>query len=461
MGFLMTKTHISVKVFTLCLCIIIAVGVWLRITWIYQCDRGTNWLPDEYYYFVSMAENAFSGKGFYPAFNDNFELNQGGVLVPPPMQAFFLYVIYKIAGKITDPIIPRLVQALLGGIMILAGGLIGFLFNLPVAGLIIALLFAIYPEFVFHTEILQVESNYLSGLTMLLLFLSYWIKTKSAWWAFFSAFMVGCLTLQRSISLGLPVFLFLLALYSVKKKSAIHLLIFLCVPFCVIVPWFVRNLVVYREPILVGSVEGIAFYVSNNRKLDPLKVPYAFFEILTNKNYNVFVPHIEKQYRRPDGKKFATNNEGTLLVSWYKYSEAYKKEALTYIKHHPMHFFKNIALKTWNQFWLVQDLPKKAVRCFDNKLTFWILHRILLLGGFLGFFIVLAWHRKKEYLPVITLFIYYAVILSLSTLDPSGRYNIYLKLFLIIFFACGCNLVLLRFTERRYSCRNENDAMIQ
>ncbi|MCM8787139.1 MAG: hypothetical protein NC935_03700 [Candidatus Omnitrophica bacterium] len=440
------KNLVSNSIAFFCISVIAIIGIWIRVMWIYECNRGYHWLPDEYYYFVSTAENAFNGKGFFPGFNDDFEMSQGGVLVPPPMQAFFIFIIYKIAGSIINPIIPRLVQAFLGGIMILAGAAMGFLLNLPLAGIIIALFFAIYPEFIFHAEILQTESNYLVGLSILIALLICWAKTGRTRWAWASAILIGCLTLQRSLSLLLPFVIAALSLYIAKgRQKLFHTLIFLLVPYCVISPWFARNLAIYGEPILVGSLDGIAFYAANNIKLDPLKTPYVFFEILKNPDYNIYVPSIEKKYRKNDGKKFITNNEGTLMVSWYQYSEAYKIEAFNYIRKHPIHFLKNLLFKTWNQFWLVQDLPKKAVRFFDDRKKFLFLHRILLLGGGLGFLILFSQARRKEYLLIIVMFTYFSVILSLNTLDPSGRYNIYLKLFLIIFFSCGCNIILLKY----------------
>jgi len=450
----MLNNYLSIKAYIFYLSIIIITGILLRMAWIYECDRGTRYLPDEYNYFVSTAENAFRGKGFYPGFNDNPEFSQGGVLVPQPMEAFFIYIVYKLAGKITDPIIPRLIQAFLGGIMIISGGIIGLLLGMPIAGIIIATLFAVYPEFVFQAEILQMESNYLVGLAVLLASLTYWIKTDRKLWALISAIMIGFLILQRSITLALPVFLFAFSLYALKKRKALRdAFLFLCVPMFVMAPWSIRNLIIYGEPVLVGSLDGIALYISNNIKLDPIKAPYAFFEVLSNPDYDWKVSHIEKKYRRNDTKKFVTNNEGTLLVSWYKYSEAYKKEAFKYIMQHPGHFFKNLILKTWNQFWLVQDLPRKAVHFFDNKKVFYALHRILLFGGIAGLLIVLLTHRKKEFGPIILLFFYYSTILSLGTLDPSGRYNVYLKVFLIIFLACGCNIVILRFIDLRRAAK--------
>jgi hypothetical protein len=283
----------------------------------------------------------------------------------------------------------------------------------------------------------------------MLFLLMLWNKEGSPFMACLCSVCLGILTLQRGISLLLGTVLGCFALSAFKNKNGIlSAAAFMIIPFCVLMPWFVRNMTVYKEPVLVSSHEGLALYLSNNQHIDPVKEPYAFMEIILNEDYNTLIPELEKKYRRQDGKKFTfPRAEGTLIVSWYEYSEAYKKEVFRYVMKKPLHFMKNILLKTWNQFWLVQNSTGVAVKPFKSRKAFWVMHRIILFGGLLGLLVVAAWGRSRGHALIGVIFLYFSCIISLGTLDPSGRYNMYLKLFLMFFLAAGIDIGMQKYRE--------------
>jgi hypothetical protein len=234
-----------------------------------------------------------------------------------------------------------------------------------------------------------------------------------------------------------------------RRDKVISALFFFIVPYCVIAPWLARNLAVYEEPILVSSNAGIALHFANRINLDPIKTPYVIWGMFQNENHNVLIPEIEKKYRKQDGKIYPFYNiKGTLKVSWYEYSNAYSKEVLSYIFNHPVHFTKNFILKTFNQFWLVRSSARKAVHILKSKIVFRLLQRFFLFGGAIGFLVLLLWKRNRNFALIAAIFMYYSIITAFFPIVTSGRYTLYLKLFLIIFLSSGLDIMVSKIIKR-------------
>ena len=430
-------------IFFLVLALII--GFVLRFNWIMHWkDRG--WLHDEYYLCHVPAENAFNGKGFAP---DAEASLVHGIWVAPPMQSFFLFTIYKIAGTILHPIWPKMIQLCLSMVGLLICAAIGKRLVSPLAGIIFAFMVAVFPDFVYWTEALQTENNYLFGLTLLLYLLLFWNKNPKPFNAFVASLCLGLLTLQRGNSLLLGPALALFALFAFKEtRTRFCALIFLIVPFFVLLPWLARNLEKYQEPILVCSIAGLQLHLGNRLNYSPIKTPYIFKEMNENKNHNVLIPEIEEKCRAKDGNPGPYNFIGTLKTTGYKYSSMYQKAALSYIFNHPIHSLKNYALKMFNQFYLIQDGKRIAVPFLNYKRVYRLLHRIILFGGFAGLFLLLVWGMSRDLYLIATVFAYYAGTGALFSLSMDGRFNLYLKLFLMIFLASGFDLLFHKIKAR-------------
>jgi 4-amino-4-deoxy-L-arabinose transferase-like glycosyltransferase len=418
-------------------------GLYLRLSWTMHSAKR-EWYPDEYYYYVSAADNAFEGRGLSPAYNDFPEYSLHGVFVPPPLQSLFILAVYHTFGKITNPVIPKLIQILFSTIAIILCAEIGKRLVSRFAGVLFAFLFAMYPEFVFWTEFLQTESNFLSMLVLLLFLLILWAKRGSNKMALWLSVLLGLLCLQRGTALLLGPCLAIVSLLCFRnKRGLMSAIIFALVPFCVISPWVIRNLAVHGEPIIISSNDGIVFHLSNHIHLNPLKDPYVFNNTIKafteNKEYIYLVPEIEEKYRVYDENK--ANICRDYKVSNYVYSKAYNKVFLSYVAQHPVHFIKNLALKIYNQFWLIQNPTRIAVGVFRSNRAFTVLHRVILFGGCIGLIIMLAKFKNREALVIALVFLYFILIGSLVTLTVDGRYNLYLKLFLMLYCAGGCTIL--------------------
>ena len=419
---------------------IVFLGLYLRLNWSLKFyGAGRQWLPDEYYYYVSTAENALKGKGFLPAFND-MPFSRGGIFVPAPLQCLFILAVYYIFGL--NPFIVKIIQILFSIIAIIFCAEIGRRLVSGFAGIVFAFLFAIYPEFVFWTEILQTESNFLSMLVLLLFLLILWAKEGNTRIALYASIVLGLLCLQRGNALLMgPCLAITALLYFRNKRGIVSAIVFSFFPFCIIAPWLIRNMIVYGEPVIISSHQGIMLYISNNIHLKPLQEPYA--EIVNvleyqNKDYPYLVPEIEEKCRVYDEKK--ANICRDLKVSWFAYSRAYNKVFLSYIVQHPVHFIKNLALKTYNQFWLIQNVTRIAVGFFRSESVFAVLHRGILFGGLMGFIIMLVWLKNRKIYIITVMFFYFILTGALFLLTLDGRYNLYLKLFLMLYCAGGCSL---------------------
>jgi len=425
--------------------LIVVFGLYLRISWSLNFyPDGRKWFPDEYNYYVSTAESAFNDKGFVPEYNNMPELSKGGVFVPPPLQPLFLLAVYRAFGEITNPVVPKIIQIFFSTIAIFLCAEIGRRLISRLAGIVFAFLFAIYPEFVFWTEILQTESNFLSILVAIIFLLILWAKQGSGRIALCTSMLLGLLCLQRGTALLLGPSLAIAALLFFRnKRGFVSAVFFSIVPLCVIAPWFFRNLIVYGEPVIISSNTGVVFHISNNIHLNPLKEPYAFTNVFRsiseNKDPSYIVPEIEQKYRMYDAEKAYINRD--LKTSWYVYSKPYSRFFLSYVAQHPLHFVKNLALKTYNQFWLIQKPTRISVPIFRSMIAFGILHRLLLVGGCVGLVLLLRRKKTVEMYIVLAVFMYFIVIGSLFTLTLDGRYNLYLKLFLMLY--CGGALSVL------------------
>lgn len=397
-------------------------GGWLSLVALEPANQSFPWLHDEYLYYVSTAVNAFKGEGFLPDYNRV----RDGVYVPPPLQSLFTLGVYRLHGRIVEPAVLQRWQVALAALMIAVCAEIGRRLGGPVAGGTAAWLAAISPHFVYWVAFLQTEANYLFGLSVVLLLLVRWWERPTAVRAASASLALGLLNLQRVNALFLgPVFAVAALLRAAVRRGAASAAVFAALPLLVLLPWLLRNLLLYDEPILVNSNAGVHLHMANNAGLDAARTPYIDEAIAEGPG--PFVPEIERWYRNQQGKlrqKF----------TYYDYSQRYLKLFRSYLREQPLHFLRNYAIKLVNQFALVQDAPKESVALFALPGVFWAFDRALLLGGFLGLGVGLL-RRRGEIAALALPFALQALMGGLSILERDGRYNVHLKLFLVLFLA--------------------------
>lgn len=434
----------------------VVVGVTLRLAWCEQRtsrpparrsswrglvgfdppNRGFPWLHDEYLYYVSTAVNAFKGQGFLPDYNTVAD----GVYVPPPLQSAFMLALYRVHGRIVEPSLLQRWQVVFAAVMVLLGSEVARRLGGEVAGSAAAWLLALLPDFAYWPAYLQTESNYLVGLTALLLLLLAWSERPTPELALPVALVLGLLNLQRMNGLLLGFALSAFALLRLGRRGRSSAGIFAAVPLLVLAPWLARNLLVYREPILVNSNDGINFHVSNNISLDAAATPH--WDEAVAARPGPFLPELERKLRNRSGHLRSR-------VTYYGYSKEYMSVARDYAVAHPVHFLRNYLVKLKNAFLVVPDFSGSTLPLGSPR-SYPFVHFALLVGGLAGFAETLV--RRGAGGHVIALvFGYFVLLRGLFLLERQARWDLPIRLLLALLLATTLGALWERLPLRRLS----------
>lgn len=394
---------------------------------------GVAWLHDEQLYYLSTAVNQFQGRGFFPDYNRI----RDGLFVPPPLQSFLILSVFRIAGRVVAPYSLLALQALAAGFMVFVIAETVRRLSTPGAGLVAAVLAALHPDLVLWSGYLLTESNYLVGLSILVLALVIWAERPSTAAAFGAALVLGLLNLERANALGLGP---LLAFFAVRRlgfrRGWVTALVFLLVPMAVLLPWRQRNLRVYGEPIWVSSNLGVFLYIANSPALDARATP---FMDEANRGGRLRSPEIEARLRARDGR---------LRVTYYRYSEAYGKAFRESVRRDPLHFARNYVIKAAVQFWAVPESRPVSELAGLPLRDYKTAQRLLIILGFAGLAAALALRPSHGLKVCVVLFAYFAAAGGVVGTDLAGRYGVVPRLLLMIFFTAGLGCLLARPRKR-------------
>jgi hypothetical protein len=284
------------------------------------------------------------------------------------------------------------------------------------------------------------ESNYLLGLMLLLYLLSRWAQGLHIGWALAVGACLGALDLLRVNGVLLGPVLAVFALVATGRRALGSAVAMLFVPLLLVLPWTVRNWIVYKEPILLGSHVGINVYLANHLTLDPLETP-CVEDVLRKDSDGPFLPEIERRYRKVRGR---------LRVTYYEYSRAYMDVFRSYVLHHPWHFSRNYVIKFLQQFYYLRDRTWVAFPGSSEQ-GYRLLHWIVLVGGLTGMASIVVLGRTLGLRSYLVVFAYYAVMGGLAIQSTDGRYALNHKLLLTVALALGGALLAQRVRGRATS----------
>jgi 4-amino-4-deoxy-L-arabinose transferase-like glycosyltransferase len=384
------------------------------------------WGSDEYLVYVSTAVNAFRGRGFVPDYNHAAD----GVVVYPPLESLLVLSAFAVGGDVLSPRTLLVAHAALGALIVPLGAALGRRLVSPAAGIVLAFLLAVHPSFIYWTAHLMTESDYLLGLMLLLYLLARWAEGLHLGWALGVGACLGALDLLRVNGLYLGPALAVFALAAAGRRALGSAVAMLVVPFLLVLPWSVRNWIVYKEPIVLGSHVGINVHEANHLTLNPLETP-TWEEVVAKQTDGPFLPEIERRYRKVQGR---------LRVSYYDYSNAYMAVFRSYIRHHPGHFARNYLIKFLQQFYFLRDetwaaLPGLTLAVYRA----W--HWIVLVGGLIGVGAIASLGRTLGLRAFLVVFAYYAAMGGLAIQSTDGRYALNHKLLLTVALVLGCALL--------------------
>jgi 4-amino-4-deoxy-L-arabinose transferase-like glycosyltransferase len=238
----------------------------LRIAWVLAIPTQP---ISDFKEFNRIAVSIADGKGFVG-------LDGKPTAYRPPGYIFFLAGIYSLFGP--NDFIARLVNALLGVLTCWLTYILTIeLFNKRTA-LIAALMIAIFPSLIAWTNILATENLFIPiVLSAMICFLKAVKLPKVRWsWLFLSGFLLGIGVLVRPATLILPGILVLTLI--LRKRFRIfspqgirelgkYLLIGSVISLLMlatVIPWSIRNSIVFGHFILVSTEGGITFLSGQN-----------------------------------------------------------------------------------------------------------------------------------------------------------------------------------------------------
>ncbi|MBN2563224.1 MAG: glycosyltransferase family 39 protein, partial [Phycisphaerae bacterium] len=192
-----------------------------------------------------------------------------GAYFRAPLYPWFLGAVYWLFG--TDPIVPRIVQAVLGSLSCGLLFLIGRQVFSRTAGILAGLGAATYWIFLyFDAELLIVVLIVFLDLLLLWLLLRVQDRPKPGLWLA-SGFVLGLSAIARpNILLFAPAVLIWLAVMHRGKWRRVfgYAACFVVGCACPILPITIRNHVVGHDTVLISSQGGVNFYIGNNPQSD-------------------------------------------------------------------------------------------------------------------------------------------------------------------------------------------------
>lgn len=234
---------------------VLATGFILRLIWIFFFSPQE--LVSDSLHYHRLAESVLSGKGYF--FRNFYAFR-------PPGYSFFLAGVYSIFGVSTLAV--KIVQAILG----IATAFIIYLLTKKLSNSRTALIamsfFAFYPQFIRYPGGIISETLFLFLFILCVYFFYKYIDTSSHKEGIVAGILLGLSALTREAALYFVVFIIIwMFLYrgkgnarNILKKS---LLIFTCV-ILTIIPWTIRNYLVYPKFVLISTNSGTNFYHGNN-----------------------------------------------------------------------------------------------------------------------------------------------------------------------------------------------------
>lgn len=188
----------------------------------------------------------------------------------------FLAAVYQAFG--TDPLLVRVLQALLGGLTVFPVAAVARRLGGDLAGILAGVGMALHPLVVYITGWLYSETLFIFFLWVGVWLLYQGLDEISVRKSVAAGFLFGAATLIRPELFLFPLFsVGFCLLFAWKRGQLKMLLIAQGIMLMVIFPWVVRNYVVHEEIVLLTTNTGAVFYGGNNARADGgyyLDVPF-------------------------------------------------------------------------------------------------------------------------------------------------------------------------------------------
>lgn len=395
---------------------ILIIGFALRLLLlVYFWDKPLAIVDETHYH--AIAENILK--------HHEFALNVGHpTSIRPPLYPAFLSVIYYLTGGIHLNAV-RIVQIILSLTTVFMVYMLGKKVFDEKIGLLAALMFSVYPSFLFFTHLILTEVLFTFLFIMFVWFFLLFIEEKKdryIWWA---GLFLGLGSLTRSILFPFLIvtLIFLLIICKItflQTTKGLMLLTIGCT--MVIVPWAVRNIKLYNSPVIIDTMGGLNMYMGNYEHT-PLNRAWAAVDLTG-----------EKAWYYGHEKILSTMNEAQ------KQEWAINK-AKNFIRNHKLLTIKRDLIKVAN-FWglertviggiLTGYYPEFNKKIYLVGITFTIFfsYALVAIGSVFGFVYNFGF-RKYDVLFIVILISYFTFMHALTFGHP--RYHLPLISLLAIF----------------------------
>ncbi len=310
-----------------------------------------------------------------------------------PLYPTFLATIYFIFGH--SFLVVRIIQAILGAIICIFVYFIGEeIFKNRRAAALGTGAAVIYPSLIASNSYILTETlaTFLLTIAVILLMKALKGKKKQDWVA--GGIFLGLSTLCRPVTLLFPLFLLLGLLLFFRKRleNFIFVLIFSLTVAGTILPWTIRNYLVFKEFIPVATGGGFNLWVGS---YFPWDGDYNWRDLSDKENLVKGLSQIDadKKFFR-EGIKNIKNNPGAYSL---------------------------LCLKKLGRFWLQIPGGKRVLEGKNLQKAFiFTFHYILLFFFLLGLYLCLKEKRKEVFISLLMIF-YFTFIHSLLFAIPRYR----------------------------------------
>ena len=316
-------------------------------------------------------------------------------LARPPLYPSFLATIYLVFGH--NFLAVRIIQVILGAIICVFVYLIGArIFKNRKAAILGAGVAVICPSLIASNSYILTETlaTFLLTISVILLMNAWEDKKIKNWIA--GGIFVGFSTLCRPVTLLFPFFLLigLLLFFRKRLQHLILVLIFSLAMAGVILPWTIRNYLVFKEFIPIGTGGGFNLWVGSYL---PWNGDYNYRDLSDKENLVKGLSQIDADRKfLSEGIKNIRNNPGAYSL---------------------------LCLKKIGRFWLQIPGGKRVLEGKKlQKILIFTFHYTLLVFFLLGLYLCLKKKRKKEvFIPLLMIFYFTFIHLFLLAIP---RYRI-------------------------------------
>ncbi len=375
------------------------------------------WVPNHEY--TDIARNIAAGNGYISS--GFFHLKYAPTAFLAPFYSYFLAFFIKIFNLPQAYLGIRIFQAFINiSICLMIFFVAKEVFNKKTAHLS-CIIFLIYLPFIHWTTEVW-DTLIFSLLVLAVIFLSLKFTNKNYFQSILLGLIMGLTMLINPSILSFLPLLFIYLFFRFREnvpKILVNLLIIFCVSGSVVMPWLIRNSLVFKAFVPVRTGLWLNLYLGNNE----------------DATGTVFLKHkgsVPTDFNEGITLHFRPMIDDLLKMNEYEQDQFFKTKFLNYIKSDPFDFAKLIAQKTYYFLWF---------NPFEKNNIIWVLeYAFVLVFALYGFYE--ACKARKRALLFLLVFISFSIFYALTGPFFNWKYRLPIEPYFIILAGYGIYKIL-------------------